>query len=93
MAVIDGNLEPADSADSSDDEFLRIRGARVHNLRDVDVDIPRGRLVVITGPAAAAKARSPSTLFSPKDSGNMSRACHPPRGNFSIRWSGPMSMR
>ncbi len=35
---------------------LRIRGASTHNLRDVDVDIPLGLLVVVTGVAGSGKS-------------------------------------
>jgi excinuclease ABC subunit A len=33
-----------------------IRGARVHNLKNIDVDIPRNRLVVITGLSGSGKS-------------------------------------
>jgi len=35
---------------------IRIRGARTHNLRNIDVDIPRDRLVVITGLSGSGKS-------------------------------------
>ncbi|MEE3220073.1 MAG: ATP-binding cassette domain-containing protein, partial [Planctomycetota bacterium] len=44
------------NGDGSADEFIRIRGARVHNLRNVDLDIPRDQLVVITGPSGSGKS-------------------------------------
>ncbi|MCC7476002.1 MAG: excinuclease ABC subunit UvrA [Pirellulales bacterium] len=37
-------------------ETIQIRGARTHNLRNVDVDIPRNRLVVITGVSGSGKS-------------------------------------
>src|SRR4051812_24783205 len=43
--------------DASDDDcFIHIRGARVHNLKNVTIDIPRDRLVVITGPSGSGKS-------------------------------------
>lgn len=36
--------------------MIQVRGARVHNLRDVDVDLPRDRLVVLTGVSGSGKS-------------------------------------
>lgn len=38
-----------------EDGRIRIRGAREHNLQNVDVDIPLGRLTVVTGPSGSGK--------------------------------------
>jgi len=37
-------------------EFIKIRGARVHNLKNVDLDIPKNKLVVITGLSGSGKS-------------------------------------
>lgn len=37
-------------------QYIKIRGARVHNLKNVDVDIPRDKLVVVTGLSGSGKS-------------------------------------
>ena len=43
-------------SETNGDEAIRIRGARVHNLQNLDLDIPRNRLVVMTGPSGSGKS-------------------------------------
>lgn len=41
---------------TQDEEIIRVTGARENNLKDIDVDIPRNKLVVITGLSGSGKS-------------------------------------
>lgn len=41
---------------SKNEEFIEVMGARVHNLKNIDVKIPREKLVVITGLSGSGKS-------------------------------------
>ena len=46
--------KPAEAAPSI--PAIQVRGARVHNLKNIDVDLPRDRLVVLTGVSGSGKS-------------------------------------
>ena len=41
---------------SEEKELINVYGARVHNLKDIDVEIPRNSLTVITGLSGSGKS-------------------------------------
>ncbi|WP_203571572.1 MULTISPECIES: excinuclease ABC subunit UvrA [Deefgea] len=44
------------ATEQTDIPMIRIRGARTHNLKNVNLDLPRGKLVVITGLSGSGKS-------------------------------------
>jgi excinuclease ABC subunit A len=54
IAAESGGVKEIAMAEAS--ESIRIRGARTHNLRNLNVDLPRERLTVITGPSGSGKS-------------------------------------
>jgi len=41
---------------SMQNEFIKVRGARVHNLKNIDLDLPKNKLIVITGLSGSGKS-------------------------------------
>ncbi len=54
-ADLDAELRPA-PARSGEAPQIRVRGARTHNLKNIDLDIPKHALVVITGLSGSGKS-------------------------------------
>ena len=43
-------------AQNDEQKYIKVRGARVHNLKNINVDIPKNKLVVITGLSGSGKS-------------------------------------
>src|SRR4051794_216987 len=50
------SASPPPTAAARGADCIHIRGARTHNLQNIDLDIPRNRLIVITGPSGSGKS-------------------------------------
>ena len=54
---------------------ITIKGAKTHNLKNIDVTIPRDKLVVLTGLSGSGKSSLAFERFMPKGRGDMSNRC------------------
>ena len=63
-------------------DTIEVRGARTHNLKNIDLDIPRDKLVVITGLSGSGKSSLAfDTLYAEGQSAAMSSRSRPTRGS------------
>ena len=83
---------PAASDDRAPDR-IEVRGARVHNLKNVDVDIPLNELVGIAGVSGSGKSSLALGVLSPKGRGATSRRSPPTRAAACRRPAAPPSTR
>ena len=61
---------------------IRIRGARVHNLKNIDLDIPRDKLVVMTGLSGSGKSSLAFDTIYAEGSAVMLNLCPATRASF-----------
>ena len=77
----------ADLTHLPNDLKITIQGAREHNLKNVDLEFPRNRMVVFTGLSGSGKPRWRSIRCSPRASAGMSNRCRRTRASFWGRWT------
>ena len=69
--------------------MIRLRGARTHNLRALDVDIPRDRLVVVTGLSGSGKSSLVFDTIAAEAGFQLNETYPPFTRNRLPRWSRP----
>ncbi len=63
---------------------IDIRGARTHNLKNIDVNLPRNKLIVFTGLSGSGKSSLAFDTFMLKEEGVMLNHSQRMQGNFYL---------
>lgn len=74
----------------AEQKFIEVRGAREHNLKNVDVDIPRDQFVVITGLSGSGKSSLAFDTIYAEGQRRYVESSQPMRGSFWIKWASLM---
>ena len=61
------------SMPAGEPRLISVRGAREHNLTNVDIDLPRDRLVVLTGLSGSGKSACLDTIYAEGNAAMWSR--------------------
>ncbi len=74
-------------------EMISVQGARVHNLKNIDVEIPRDSLTVITGLSGSGKSSLAfDTIFAEGQRRYIETFSHMPATSWAV-WNGRMWTR
>ena len=63
-------------------DYIKIRGARVHNLKNIDLDFPKNKLIVIPGFRVRENHLWLLILYMQKDREDMLKVCQLTPGSF-----------
>jgi excinuclease ABC subunit A len=74
-------------------DSLRIRGARTHNLKNLSLDLPKNRLIVITGLSGSGKSSLAfDTLYAEGQRRYVESLSRRMRASFCSSWTSPTSI-
>lgn len=74
----------------SDKKYIKIRGAAEHNLKKVDVDIPRNQFVVLTGLSGSGKSSLAFDTIYAEGQRRYMESLYLMQDSFSDKWKNRM---